>query len=474
MQALKAALKAMLINKIGDLFLLGAAGYMCCFSNGSTTISEMSSTVASEAFATEFLFGTFSYADSIAVLLVLAAFVKSAQIGFHTWLPDAMEGPTPVSALLHAATMVTAGVYLVIRFSFVIECSSPAKVLLVVGGFFTIVLSSLIALAQYDIKKIIAYSTCSQLGLMFYACGLSGYDLALFHFFNHAFFKCALFLLAGVIIHELKNEQDVRHMGGLHKVMPITSLCFLIASMSLIGFPGFSGAVSKDAIFMLINYTALHGESIVAGAFLLFTNILMYLTIFYVARLGYYLFYGPVNVRFQDFPLDYVDVVYASRAYRGIFLLLSFMGMMGGKVFRHLFIFTEGHYVNINNDIVVTSNMPALSMLASNYRFMAFLIVLSAVVVIGWAIQYFKAIDIIVLLEYDMDARFIWLSNYLESKLYLREIYICFNKKCHFDEFYNSYIVDPFFKLSVIFEKAFEEGLFKFLVMAARGGTAAV
>jgi NADH:ubiquinone oxidoreductase subunit 5 (subunit L)/multisubunit Na+/H+ antiporter MnhA subunit len=231
------------------------------FSSGSTTLSEMPKTVVEAAMSTEILDGSFTYADSIAVLLVLAAFVKSAQMGFHMWLPDAMEGPTPVSALLHAATMVTAGVYLVIRFSFVVEYSLAAKALLVVVGFLTIVISSLIAMAQYDIKKIIAYSTCSQLGLMFYACGLSGYDLALFHFFNHAFFKCALFLLAGVMIHELKNEQDIRRMGGIYRFMPVTSIFFIISSMSLVGFPGFSGAVSKDAIFGLVNFTAVNSES---------------------------------------------------------------------------------------------------------------------------------------------------------------------------------------------------------------------
>jgi len=170
-----------------------------------------------------------------------------------------MEGPTPVSALLHAATMVTAGVYLVIRFSFVFELSPVARKIMFVGGISTVIVSSFIALAQYDIKKIIAYSTCSQLGLMFVACSVSAYDLALYHFFNHAFFKCLLFLLAGVIIHELRNEQDIRKMGGLAAKMPLTFFLFLIASMSLTGVPGFSGALSKDAILHLTNFAAFNG-----------------------------------------------------------------------------------------------------------------------------------------------------------------------------------------------------------------------
>jgi len=167
-----------------------------------------------------------------------------------------MEGPTPVSALLHAATMVTAGVYLVVRFSYVFELSPLARGVIFCGALATIVVSSLIALTQYDIKKIIAYSTCSQLGLMFLACGMSAYDYALYHFFNHAFFKCLLFLLAGVIIHQLRNEQDIRMMGGLAAKMPFTFICFLVASMSLIGMPGFSGALSKDSILHLSNFTA--------------------------------------------------------------------------------------------------------------------------------------------------------------------------------------------------------------------------
>lgn len=168
-----------------------------------------------------------------------------------------MEGPTPVSALLHAATMVTAGVYLIVRFSVVFEYCAFARKVIFIWGLATVIVSSLIALTQYDIKKIIAYSTCSQLGLMFLACGLSAYDFALFHFFNHAFFKCLLFLSAGAIIHQLNNEQDIRKMGGLASKMPFTFACVLLASLSLIGMPGFSGAISKDLILHLINYGAI-------------------------------------------------------------------------------------------------------------------------------------------------------------------------------------------------------------------------
>jgi NADH:ubiquinone oxidoreductase subunit 5 (subunit L)/multisubunit Na+/H+ antiporter MnhA subunit len=179
---------------------------------------------------------------------LIAAVGKSAQLGLHTWLPDAMEGPTPVSALIHAATMVTAGVFLVIRCSPIFEFSSfTLNIIAIIGGL-TAFVSASIALTQHDIKKVIAYSTCSQLGYMFFACGLSNYYVSLFHLFNHAFFKALLFLSAGSIIHSMRDEQDMRRLGGLSVTMPVTYICFLIGSLSLSGFPFFSGFYSKDVI----------------------------------------------------------------------------------------------------------------------------------------------------------------------------------------------------------------------------------
>lgn len=242
----------MLINKVGDMFLILAAGLMINFSSGCSIHDIFPFTVIENASEVKLSSLGFTTLDIITISLVLAAFVKSAQIFFHTWLADAMEGPTPVSALLHAATMVTAGVYLVVRFSLVIEHSFTAKCLLFFGSICTIFFSSAIGAAQFDLKKIIAYSTCSQLGLMFFSCSLSAYDLALFHFFNHAFFKCLLFLIAGTIIHELLGEQDIRYMGGVLRKMPFTYICFIIAVFSLIGMPFLSGAQSKDMILNLV------------------------------------------------------------------------------------------------------------------------------------------------------------------------------------------------------------------------------
>ena len=186
--------------------------------------------------------------EIIALFIFLGAVGKSAQIGLHTWLPDAMEGPTPVSALIHAATMVTAGVFLIIRCSFVFEFAPQVSILVATMGGLTALISGLIGTVQNDIKKIIAYSTCSQLGYMILACGLSVYQVSLFHLFNHAFFKALLFLSAGSIIHILNNEQDIRKMGGLAALSPFVYINMLIASFALAGFPFLAGFYSKDIV----------------------------------------------------------------------------------------------------------------------------------------------------------------------------------------------------------------------------------
>ena len=187
----------------------------------------------------------------IPLLLLIGAVGKSAQLGLHTWLPDAMEGPTPVSALIHAATMVTAGVYLIIRSSSLFEESSLILIITTIVGSLTALFAATIGLAQNDIKKIIAYSTCSQLGFMVLSCGLSYYSLALFHLVNHAFFKALLFLGAGSIIHSLLDEQDTRRMGGIFLTQPISYLFILVGSLALAGFPFLSGYYSKDLLLEL-------------------------------------------------------------------------------------------------------------------------------------------------------------------------------------------------------------------------------
>jgi len=216
---------------------------------------------------------------------------KSAQIFLHTWLPDAMEGPTPVSALIHAATMVTAGVFLVIRCSPIFEYSQVALNFIAIVGMITAIFAATVALVQNDIKKIIAYSTCSQLGYMFFAAGVGAYHIALFHLFTHAFFKALLFLGSGCVIHSFDEEQDIRLMGGVWKQIPYTYLLMIIGTLALTGFPFLSGFYSKDAI---IEFSYLEGTHIgyLAAAVGILTA---FLTAIYSWRLIFKTFHGKYN-----------------------------------------------------------------------------------------------------------------------------------------------------------------------------------
>jgi proton-translocating NADH-quinone oxidoreductase chain L len=229
--------------------------------------------------------------DIICFLLFLGAMGKSAQLGFHTWLPDAMEGPTPVSALIHAATMVTAGVFLIIRCSYLFEFSYIVLAFITCVGSGTAFFAATTGLFQNDMKRVIAYSTCSQLGYMVFACGLSSYEVGVFHLSNHAFFKALLFLGAGSIIHAMADEQDMRNMGGLKKILPLSYSIMLIGSLALTGFPFLTGFYSKDVILEVAyaKYNVLGHYSYYLGTFAaLFTS-------FYSVRLLFLVFLSEPN-----------------------------------------------------------------------------------------------------------------------------------------------------------------------------------
>lgn len=254
--ALKASLKAVIVNWIGDVALIIACGLILHFF-GTLEFKKLQILLLYlidykiESWIVSFSFFEISLFSLITFFLLIAAVGKSAQFGLHTWLPDAMEGPTPVSALIHAATMVTAGVYLIVRSSFFFEFSEIVRNLTLIIGAFTALFGSITACFQFDIKRIIAFSTCSQLGYMFLACGLSAYNLAMFHLFIHAFFKALLFLCAGSVIHSIGDEQDIRWMGGFFYYLPITYAGLIIGFVSLIGLPFTSGFFSKDTIIEL-------------------------------------------------------------------------------------------------------------------------------------------------------------------------------------------------------------------------------
>ena len=247
-EANKSAIKAMIMNRLGDI---GLALAICLIYFEFKTLDYNIIFAISHFFYEDFIYLNNSYVHVftlIAIFILIGAIGKSAQFGLHTWLPDAMAGPTPVSALIHAATMVTAGVFILIRSSIIIDYSLDGLFFIMLIGVFTAFFSSTIGLFQNDIKKIIAYSTCSQLGYMVFICGLSNYSLSLFHLTNHAFFKALLFLSAGSIIHALSDEQDIRKFGGLLKVLPFSYLMILIGSLSLMGIPFLTGFYSKDLI----------------------------------------------------------------------------------------------------------------------------------------------------------------------------------------------------------------------------------
>ena len=292
-----AAIKAFIVNRVGDFgFAIGI--FLIFYFYGTLNYNEVfeqTSLITQKEIV--FLGIKFNLITLICLLLFIGAMGKSAQILLHTWLPDAMEGPTPVSALIHAATMVTAGVFLVIRCSPLFEYSQTALNVVTVVGMTTAFFAATVALVQNDIKKIIAYSTCSQLGYMFFAAGIGAYHVAIFHLFTHAFFKALLFLASGCVIHSFNDEQDIRSMGGVWKKIPYTYALMIIGTLALTGFPLLSGYYSKDAI---IEFAYLKGSTL--GYFASGVGIITaLLTAIYSWRLILKTFHGKYNNREHKF-----------------------------------------------------------------------------------------------------------------------------------------------------------------------------
>ena len=283
-----AAIKAFIVNRVGD-FGLAIAVFMIFKYTGSLNFSEVFQKIPSLINEKIYFLGTEgSLITYICVFLFIGAMGKSAQLFLHTWLPDAMEGPTPVSALIHAATMVTAGVFLVVRCSPIFEYSEISKDLIILIGASTAFFAATIGLVQNDIKKIIAYSTCSQLGYMFFAAGIGAYHIAIFHLFTHAFFKALLFLCAGSVIHSLNEEQDITKMGGIYKKIPFTYIFMIIGTLAITGFPFLSGFYSKDAILE----AAYFSDSYLGGYATVIGVLTAILTSIYSWRLIYKTFHG--------------------------------------------------------------------------------------------------------------------------------------------------------------------------------------
>jgi NADH-quinone oxidoreductase subunit L len=281
--AVEAARKAFVINVVGDVGIMFAV-FALYKASGSITFAGIFS--QRDAMSSGLLF-------MICGALFIGCAAKSAQVPLHTWLPDAMEGPTPVSALIHAATMVTAGVYLIARFAPLWNASPSARELVGVVGAVTALLGAILGIAQWDIKRILAYSTMSQIGYMIMGVGIGAYQAGVLHFFTHAFFKAGLFLTAGLVIHALHDEQDVRKMGGLSRRMPFAFYAMLAGTLAIIGFPGFSGYFSKDAVV----YAMLeHGQPGLYAVGALTAGI----TAYYMFRMLFLTFFGPYRGELDD------------------------------------------------------------------------------------------------------------------------------------------------------------------------------
>ena len=283
--AVEANFKAFLVNRVGDFgFLLGIALVLMYF--GSLDYAEVFASLNNVTGVT--MLDGASVITVICILLFIGAMGKSAQVPLHVWLPGSMEGPTPISALIHAATMVTAGIFMVSRMSPMFELSETALIVVMVVGAITALFMGLLGIVQNDIKKVVAYSTLSQLGYMTVALGVSAYSAAIFHLMTHAFFKALLFLAAGSVIVALHHQQDIRKMGGLRKKMPITYWTALIGTLALIGFPGFAGFYSKDMIIEAVHFSSLPFAdwvfvAVIAGVFI---------TAFYSLRMFFLVFHG--------------------------------------------------------------------------------------------------------------------------------------------------------------------------------------
>ena len=402
-----AAIKAFIVNRIGD-FGLAVGIFLIFFFFGSINFEEVFQ-IAPQFIEKKLLF--FGFESNLITLICLFLFIgamgKSAQFLLHTWLPDAMEGPTPVSALIHAATMVTAGVFLVVRCSPLFEYSQVALNVVTIVGMITAIFAASVALVQNDIKKIVAYSTCSQLGYMFFAAGVGAYHVAIFHLFTHAFFKALLFLGSGSVIHAFKDEQDIRNMGGVRKKLPFTYIFMLIGTLALTGFPFLSGFYSKDAIieFAYLSNSSLGNYAVLIGIFTAF------LTSIYSWRLFFKTFHGSYNNK-------RIPIHETHESPLVMLMPLFFLGigaLFAGFLFKEIFI---GHH---SNDFWQTSIF-FISEIKHDHIPLWLLLITPILVVISIPLSFYYYISNTKILE-EFKNTSLPLYNFLLNKWYIDELY---------------------------------------------------
>jgi proton-translocating NADH-quinone oxidoreductase chain L len=424
LQANKAAVKAILVNRIGDFGLL--IGILLIFY-----------VFKSINFAVVFTLVPWFKADLIELfgfklnaITVICSFLfvgvmgKSAQFILHTWLPDAMEGPTPVSALIHAATMVTAGIFVLVRCSHLFEYSPTVLVFLLFIGGFTSLFGSFVGLFQNDLKKVIAYSTCSQLGYMLFACGVSNYMGSMLHLVNHAFFKALLFLSAGAIIHALSDEQDMRRMGGLVKLLPFTYVMFLTGSLALMGFPFFTGYYSKDLVLELT-----YSSFTLSSYFVVWLGtIAAFFTSVYSFRVMYLVFLSKPR-----FYKVYLNSIHDAPFKMGLALFILWIGSIFVGYFIQEWFIGPGHFFWSNSILMRDSRASAMV----EFEYLPFYIKIMPILFscTGLILGYYfeKFFNKYLLNSFD---KYLLKNEFIGIKLLKY-----FKVKWAFDEIYNTYIV---------------------------------
>ena len=426
-----AAIKAFVVNRVGDFgFALGI--FLIFYIFDTVNYDEVFQKIP--LFLDNrlvFLGINFKSVDLICLLLFLGAMGKSAQFLLHTWLPDAMEGPTPVSALIHAATMVTAGVFLVVRCSPIYEYSELALSIITIVGILTAFFAATVALVQSDIKKIIAYSTCSQLGYMFFAAGVGAYNVAMFHLFTHAFFKALLFLGSGSVIHSFKDEQNINQMGGVWKKLPYTYSLMIIGTLALTGFPFLSGFYSKEAI---IEFAFLKGNTL--GMYAAYTGIFIaLLTSIYSWRLIFKTFHGNYNNSKVS-----IESMHESPLVMLLPLLVLAIGsIFAGILFKGLFI---GHEMSYD---FWGSSIKFLEPLSIKHPPTWFLFLTPALVIISIPISFYL---------------FIINKRVVEELVRMnRPLYLFLKNKWYFDELYDYIFVRSSKRIGKFLWKKIDESI---------------
>ena len=439
----QAALKAMIVNRVGDLGLVLAicAIFLTFKSVDYVIVFGLLPTVVNQTFT--FLGFDFDRFTIISFLLFWGAVGKSAQIGLHIWLPDAMEGPTPVSALIHAATLVTAGVFLIIRCSLIFEQSLPILFFITIIGALTAFFASSVGLVQNDLKRVIAYSTCSQLGYMVFACGLSHYSVALFHLANHALFKALLFLSAGCVIHGLSDEQDLRKMGGLIRFFPISYVMILTGSLALTGIPFLTGFYSKDAILEV----ALSRYSMIGNFAYFLGSSAAFFTSFYSWRLLFLTFIVPTSgYKF------YIKNCHEA----GITMLIPLFVLCFGSVFAG-FIFKDA-FIGLGTPFFENSIFVLFCPIILEAEFLnTFLKNLPLnFTLLGFILSFFSV--------YAGSLKLKKMAYTLKVSENWRKIYTFLSKKWHFDQIVNRYLINKLmlFGYSVAFQNLDKTNIEKF------------